>query len=234
MGRDAIRVRGLRVECIIGIREAERSAVQPLDVDLDLFLDTSQAAFSGRIAATCDYDTVSEEVRLLLQFRRYQLLEMAAEEIAAMLLGVHGILDAVRVRLHKPQALVGRAREASVEVERTPADYPRQREKNEFGEVEILYESQQAGLYLLHVDEGRSIPPHYHRTMKELEWRVAGTIERDGRRLEGLDPMQWEHGQVHTYVNAGRGRATLFCCDHPPFSPKDEIVVDGPADGAPT
>lgn len=213
------------MECIIGILDPERTAVQPLDVDLDLFLDTSQAAFSGRIAATCDYDTVSEEVRLLLQFRRYQLLEMAAEELAAMLLGVHPVLDAVHVRLRKPQALVGRAQEASVEVQRTPADYPRQRETNEFGEVEILYESQQAGLYLLHVEEGHSIPPHYHRTMKELEWRVAGTIERDGKRLEGLDPIQWEHGQVHTYVNVGEGRATLFCCDHPPFSPKDEIVV---------
>jgi dihydroneopterin aldolase len=225
MGRDAIRIRRLRVECIIGILDPERDAVQPVDVDVDLFLDTSRAAFSGRIAATCDYDTVCEEVRLLLQFRRYQLLEMAAEELAAMLLGVHPILDAVGVRLHKPQALVGRAREASVEVQRTPADYPRQREKNEFGEVEILYESQQAGLYLLHVDAGRSIPPHYHRTMQELEWRVAGAVERDGRRLQGLDPIEWEHGQVHTYVNVGETRATLFCCDHPPFSPQDEIVV---------
>lgn len=230
MGRDTVRVRGLHVECIIGVLPHERRAVQPLDIDVDLVLDTSRAAFDGRIAATCDYDTVAEEVRLLLQFRCYQLLEMAAEELAAMLLGVHPILDAAGVRLRKPQALVGRAREASVEVRRTSADYPRQRERKDFGEVEVLYESRQAGLYLLHVDAGRSIPAHYHRTMQELEWRVAGRIERDGRRLEGLDPIEWEHGQVHTYVNVGDERATLFCCDHPPFTPAEEILVEVPED----
>jgi dihydroneopterin aldolase len=226
MGRDLIRIRALRVECIVGILPEERTREQPLEVDLDLWLDTSRAAFSGRISASCDYDVVTDEVGLLLKFRAYRLLEMAAEEIAAMLLGVHGVLDAVKVRLRKPRALPDRAREASVEISRTPADYPRQRELNEFGEVEILYESRQAGLYLLHVDAGRSIPPHYHQTMRELEWRVGGTIERDGRRLEGLDPIAWKKGQVHTYVNVGTERATLFCCDNPPFSPDDEVVVE--------
>ncbi len=225
MGRDVIRIRDLRVECVVGVRDEERDESQPLLADLDLFLDTSQAAFSGRIGATCDYSVVAEEVRLLLQFRRYQLLEMAAEELAAMLLGVHGVLDGVGVRLNKPRALVGHAREACVEISRTPADYPRQRERSDFGEVEILYESRQAGLYLLHVDAGRVIPPHYHREMRELEWRVRGTIERDGEPLEGLAPIEWERGQVHTYVNSGTHRATLFCCDYPPFSPDEEVVV---------
>jgi len=225
IGRDAIRIRGLRVECIVGVRAAERTSPQRVELDVDLWLDTSRAAFSGRISATCDYDAVTEEVRLLLEFRRYRLLEEAAEELAAMLLGVHGVLDAVTLRLAKPRALENRAERALVEVHRTPAHYPRRRESADFGEVEILYESREAGLYLLHVEAGLAIPPHYHRKMHELEWRVAGAIERDGHRLQGLAPIEWRHGQVHTYVNVGERRATLFCCDHPPFTPSDEVIV---------
>jgi hypothetical protein len=29
---------------------------------------------------------------------------------------------------------------------------------------------------------------------------------------------------VHGYENRGQRRATLFCCDTPPFIPQDEIV----------
>lgn len=231
MARDAIRIRGLKVQCIVGVFERERTEEQPLEIDVDLALDTSRAAFSGRIRATCDYDRVADEIALLLRFRRFELLEAAAEELAAMLLGVHPVLEAVQLRLRKPRALEGRAREASVEVHRTPADYPRQREQSAFGEVEILYESREAGLYLLHIEPGKSIAPHYHRKMRELEWRVSGKIERDGRKLVGLDPVEWKHGQVHTYVNVGTNRATLFCCDNPPFIREDEVLVDAEGDG---
>jgi dihydroneopterin aldolase len=224
-GRDAIRIRGLCVECIVGVRADERTGPQPLELDVELRLDTSRSAFSGRISATCDYDTVSEEIRLLLEFRRYRLLEIAAEELAAMLLGVHEVLDGVTLRLAKPRALADRAQRALVEIHRTPADYPTRRELADFGHVEILYESREAGLYLLHIEPGLAIPPHYHRTMHELEWRVRGTIERDGQRLQGLAPIEWRHGQVHTYVNTGDRRATLFCCAHPPFTPSDEVLV---------
>jgi dihydroneopterin aldolase len=225
MSRDVIRIEGLDVECIVGVREPERREPQPLRIDLALHLDASRAAHSGRIGATCDYDVVSQEVALLLRFRRYRLLEMAAEELAATLVGVHAQLTGVTVRLEKPRALAGRARAASVEIRRGAADFPRRREQAEFGEVEILYESCEAGLYLLQIDPRATIPPHYHRRMRELEWRVGGALERDGRRLVGLDPIEWQAEQVHTYVNVGDERATLFCCNHPPFTPAEEVVV---------
>lgn len=225
MARDRIFIEELRVDCIVGIYPHERTQPQPLIVELELGLDTAEAAYTGRIAATCDYARVADEVATLLEFRKYKLLEMAAEELAAMLCGVHPNIQDLRVRLYKPQALHGRARAAGVEIVRTAREFVRMREHNEFGEVEILHQTREAGLYLLHVDPGKEIPAHYHDVMQELEWLVDGAIERDGVRLRGFDPVVWSKHRVHRYVNVGGRRATLFCCDTPPFVPEDEIVV---------
>ncbi len=226
MARDRIFIEELRVDCIVGIYPRERKQPQPLLIELELGLDTAEAAYTGRIAATCDYARVADELATLLDFRRYKLLEMAAEELAAMLFGVHPMLTDLRLRLRKPEALRGRARAAGVEIARSARDFPRTREANDFGEVEILYETKEAGLYLLHVDPGREIPAHYHDVMRELEWLVDGELERDGERLRGFTPAVWRKQQVHRYVNVGARRATLFCCDTPPFVPHDEIVVN--------
>jgi dihydroneopterin aldolase len=225
MARDRIFISELHVECIVGILPHEREQPQPLLIDVELSLDTSLAAYSGRIAATCDYARVADELETLLNFRRYKLLEMAAEELAAMLLGVHPNVSDVHLRLSKPHALRGRARTAGVEVRRRADTLVRARERNDFGEVEILHQSSEAGLYLLHVEQGREIPAHYHAIMRELEWLVDGELERDGERLIGLAPVVWSKHRVHRYVNVGDRRATLFCCDSPPFVPEDEIVV---------
>lgn len=229
---DKIRVEGLRVDCIVGILPEERTREQPLRVDLELRTDTREAGHSGRISQTVDYDRVSREVAHLLRFRRYRLLEMAAHELCAMLLGVHPTVAQVRLRLTKPHALIGRAEGASVEIVRQAEDFPRGFEDNDFGQVEILYESREAGLYLLHVDPGRGIPSHYHAQMRELEWCVAGSLERDGVALRDLAPVAWPHGRVHRYDNPSDERATLFCCDVPPFIREDEIVVDPNAPSA--
>jgi mannose-6-phosphate isomerase-like protein (cupin superfamily) len=114
-----------------------------------------------------------------------------------------------------------------VGIRRRATDLVRAREASDFGEVDILHESREAGLYLLNIDPGGEIPPHYHRIMRELEWLVSGEIERDGVRLKGFEPVAWQTERVHRYVNVGSERATLFCCDSPPFVPTDEIVVEG-------
>ncbi|KIG11676.1 Dihydroneopterin aldolase [Enhygromyxa salina] len=225
MARDRILISELRVDCIVGVFDHERLRPQPLLIDLELGLDTAEAAYSGRIAATCDYGRVADEIATLLEFRRYKLLEVAAGELAAMLIGVHPMIEDVRLRLRKPEALPGRATMAGVEVYRAARELLRMRERNEFGEVELLHQSREAGLYLLHIDPQREIPAHYHQIMRELEWLVDGAIERDGERLHGFEPIVWREQRVHHYVNVGDQRATLFCCDSPPFVPEDEIVV---------
>ncbi|TPV94907.1 MAG: FolB domain-containing protein [Myxococcales bacterium FL481] len=225
MSSDFIRLRGLLVDCIVGILPEERRREQPVELEVKVELDLTQAATHGRITTTCDYDRLADEIAALLRFRRYRLLEMAAEEISAMILGVHASVSQVQLEICKPRALQGRARAASVGVTRDRSRYPRRQEQTAFGRAEILLENCEAGLYLLHVAQGREIPAHRHEVMRELEWLIAGALERDGRRLHGFEPIVWRHGQVHSYRNVGDGPAVLFCCDVPAFDRADEIEV---------
>jgi dihydroneopterin aldolase len=225
---DHLYVDSLVVDCIVGMFESERSEPQPLVVDVRVEVDTRSAGANGRIGATVDYDRLAAEIQALLSFRRYRLLEMAAHETCAMIFGLHAAVESIDLRLRKPHALRGRAGSAGVGVRRRPSDYPRRHETAEFGEVEILLETKEAGLYLLHVEPSNEIPPHFHRIMRELEWLAAGQLVRDGRRLSGFEPVVWDKERVHTYRNDGEARATLFCCDCPPFVRSDEIVVRKP------
>lgn len=227
MPRDAIRLEGLVVHCIIGVNPDEREREQPLEISAELGLDLSRAGSSAELADTCDYDRVADELTALLRFRRYRLLEPAAEELSAMLLAVHPELESVRLRLDKPEALRGRARSAGVSTLRTRADYPRHWEVSRFGTVEVALETAEAGLYLLHVDPGKSITLHHHERMRELEFRVRGELTRCGVPLVGLSAIEWPLGQLHDYVNTGATVATVFCCDEPRFIPDDEVLADG-------
>jgi dihydroneopterin aldolase len=224
VSRDRIEIEGLAVQCVIGVRPEERDREQTVLVDLAIEVALRDAGRSGRIGDTCDYSVVADEVAALLAFRRFKLLENAAEEIAAMVLGLHRG-TALELRLRKPGALAN-ARSCGVLVTRTPLDYPRRRESARFGEVEVLLETREAGLYLLHVEPQHMIPRHHHEQMREVEWLV------DGELVDAVDPATtiergvprvWPHGLVHGYVNPTSTRATLFCCDTPPFLPADEI-----------
>lgn len=224
MSLDTISIVGLAVDCIVGINPEERLREQPLRVDLDLRLDLRTAGRTGRFSATCDYDRVSREVAAFLRFRQHRLLEMAAEELSAMLLGLHRQVHSLQLRLTKPRALEGRAEAAAIEVERHASDFAIHHEDSEFGKVDILLETREAGLYLLHVGPGLAIPRHHHRRMSELEWLVSGELLRNGEAMAGWQPAHWPLGAVHDYRNPGSAPATLFCCDVPPFDPSDEVL----------
>ncbi len=222
---DHIHIRGLRVDCIVGIFDHEREERQPLEVDIRLDVDLSVAGRSGKIGDTCDYAQISREVTALLEFREYKLLEMAAEELSAMILGVHSNVERVGLRIDKPRALGAAGAVASVEIERLQRQVAPEQEVKAWGSVDVLLETREAGLYLLHVGPGKGIPRHQHQRMRELEWLVDGTLRESGRTLELATPRAWQRGEVHGYTNPAQTRATLFCCDTPPFIPEDEIVV---------
>lgn len=224
--RDFIRIEGLQVVCTVGVRPEERTREQPVILDLELGLDLQDAGRLARMSRTIDYSRVAIEVAALLKFRRYRLIEVAVEETAAMLLGVHTRLRSISVLLRKPEALAAARAMASVQIVRDRADYPSRIETTKWGRAEILLETRDAGLYLLHVDPGRSIPRHHHRVMRELEWLIDGELWRNGRQVRPVDPVAWERGQIHDYHNRTSRPATLFCCDVPPFIPADEIEVD--------
>lgn len=225
MARDAIRLEGLEVACVIGVNPDERDREQPLLVRVELGLELARAGVSTELGDTLDYARIAEEIVGMLKFRRYGLLETAAEELSAMLLAVHPQVESVRLHLDKPGALTG-ARSAGVSVARTSADFPRRHEVTRFGTVEVVLETAEAGLYLLHVEPGRTILPHRHARMREFEFHVSGELTRSGEPLRGMSPVQWSFGQVHDYTNVGATTATVFCCDLPRFIPEDEVLVE--------
>ncbi len=230
MARDTIELEGLGLDCVLGVYPDERDREQPVRVDLRMGLDLGAAGRSASIGDTVDYDRAANEIAALLRFRRYRLLENAAEELAAMLFGVHPRIEELELRLCKPQALVGRAAAAAVRIARRRDDFPWRREPARFGgEVDVLLETKEAGLYLLHVGVGQEIPLHHHRVMRELEWLVRGTLRQGDELVPPFRPVEWPHGKPHRYRNEGSEPATLFCCDCPPFIPADEVVLAGQA-----
>jgi dihydroneopterin aldolase len=210
---DLIRIDALELACIVGVRPHERRRKQIVRVHLELGLSLSQAGRSGRIAHTCDYSRVIDEITALLQFREYQLIEVATEECAAMIFAVHENVAELTIQVEKPAALGGRARSAAVRITRRRADRDTSRAERDGVERLTLLETHEAGLYLFGIDPGRSVAfdaPHARR----LEWLVAGELEsgQDVIREGDLPRARHEGARV---VNLGTRRAALFVCSSP-------------------
>jgi dihydroneopterin aldolase len=108
---DVLAISGLETECVVGVYPHERDRPQPLRVDLDLYVDTEQAARSARLSRTVDYDRMTREIIFLLKSCRFGLIETAAGALASYVLAPPGpgeqraAVLGVRLKLIKPQAL---------------------------------------------------------------------------------------------------------------------------------
>ena len=209
---DRILIEALEVECIVGVRPLERRRKQVVRLDLALSLDLSGAGKTGRITDTVDYARIADEVSGLLRFREYQLIEVATEELAAMLFGVHPMLQALQIRLEKPEALRGRARSASVEVQRSRAQFPVLVSRNRAGEHEVLLSTHEARLEIFRLDAAATWEVSGSACGRHLEWSVAGELTRDGSPLE-RDPRERVTSLGSSYVNRGVSAAALFRCE---------------------
>jgi FolB domain-containing protein len=212
---DVVRIHRLELDCIVGIRPQEREHKQRVRLDIGLHADLSNAGRTGRISLTADYDQVAHEVAALLAFRHYHLVEMAAEEVSAMLLGVHAGVQRVDLRIEKPGALEGRARAASIEVRRARRDYPVSVVIAEHGQREVLLETREARLELVHIEPGRSITSGPDYAAHGLAWVTAGEVETEHGALEPSLPF----GVIHSSSDApsrirnpGQAPASLFRC----------------------
>ncbi|HEX3773155.1 MAG TPA: dihydroneopterin aldolase [Polyangiaceae bacterium] len=209
---DRILIDALDVECIVGIRPAERVRKQHVRVHLDLGLDLARAGKSGRIAHTVNYSRVASEVTDLLQFRAYNLIEVATEEIAASLLALHPALERVTLRVEKPEALRGRARSAAVEVTRTRAGFVVTRNATSFGELESIHECDEARLFIAHIAAGKSFAQNETRA-RRLEWLVHGHLSDAGHELVPHLARVREAGAGARLTNTSNEQAALFCCE---------------------
>jgi 7,8-dihydroneopterin aldolase/epimerase/oxygenase len=98
--KDAIYVNGIRAFGHLGVLPEERTMGQWFNVDLMIQLDLSKAGASDRLADTYDYCYAVTAIQNYIQTSKVQLLESAAEAIAAIVLTAD-IVQQVQVRLTK-------------------------------------------------------------------------------------------------------------------------------------
>jgi len=83
---DAILIRDLRVEALIGIHKRERHVAQTVSIDLDIGLPGDKVFESDQVADTIDYEQVAIRIRALAASGHFRLVETLAERIARLLL----------------------------------------------------------------------------------------------------------------------------------------------------
>ena len=87
---DAIQIRDLRVETLIGIHKRERHVAQTVSIDLEIGLPGTAVFKSDKVADTIDYEQVALKIRTLAADGHYRLVETLAERIARLLLEEFG------------------------------------------------------------------------------------------------------------------------------------------------
>jgi dihydroneopterin aldolase len=117
---DAIFLRGLSVECIIGFIEWERRVPQKVVIDLQLPVDCRRAASRDDVEDTLDYKKVAKRVVAFAEGSSFRLVETLAHRMALVVLEDFGI-EWVRVSVNKPGAIRG-SRDVGVSIERRRAD----------------------------------------------------------------------------------------------------------------
>lgn len=232
MPLDTIAIRGLDVDCVVGVYPHERDVPQPLVVGIELGLDTERAAVSERLSHTMSYDAVAAQVAFLLSSCRFRLLETAAHALAMYLLAPpapgerRARARTLCLTLEKPRALQ-RGAVPSLTIERDADGVILGREDKPFGTVDVVLETRDAGIYRLNVAPGSSIPLHVHRRMRESEMVLGSGLLCQGRPVTAGTVHRWPLDAAHGYHNPTRRHQSILCVDCPRFIESDEIPVAG-------
>ena len=118
---DKVFIRQLEIQTHIGVHAWEHHIRRPLILDLDLGVDTREAAASDHIRDALDYKAVCDAIERLVRERQFQLLETFAESAARRLFEQFPLLS-LRLSVSKPGAVTA-ARTVGVEIERRREDY---------------------------------------------------------------------------------------------------------------
>lgn len=113
---DAILIRDLRVDALIGIHKRERHVRQTLSIDLDIGLPGTAVFASDKVADTIDYEQAALRIGALAASQHFRLVETLAERIARLLLDDMGA-PWVRVSVAKI-GILGNAKFVGVTIER--------------------------------------------------------------------------------------------------------------------
>jgi FolB domain-containing protein len=225
---DIISIHNMQVSCFIGIHRHERHERQTLLVDLDMHVETARAGNEASLGSSVDYSKIHGELKFLLEACHFRLLETAAQALSSYLLAPppsdreQAQIHAVTLTLRKPSALKSEAI-PGLKVHRTRDDINIGLEVNNFGEVDLIHESQDCGIYRLRIPAGGRIPAHYHQVMAEGEMALSDGLLLQGSPLTAGLAHFWPQQFVHQYDNPTDAERTVLCVNRPAFIPSDEI-----------
>lgn len=102
MDGDRIMLEGMVFFGRHGVLTAERELGQRFVVDLELRLDLQPAGLSDDLGRTVDYGEVYRRVREVVEGKPFNLIESVAERISASILDHQPLVEAVRIKVTKP------------------------------------------------------------------------------------------------------------------------------------
>ncbi len=102
MSEDLVLLEGLVFFGRHGVLASERELGQRFVVDLEMRLDLRPAGVSDDLTKTVDYREVHHRVREIVEGEPFDLIEAVAERVAASVLESHPKIEAVRVKVTKP------------------------------------------------------------------------------------------------------------------------------------
>ncbi len=233
MHKDVVGIKGIEIDCVVGVYPHERDIPQRLIADVSMVLDTSATGARERISSTVDYHQAAAQVVFILETCRFRLIETAGHALARLLLLPSATKDPrprverVEICLTKPKALDGKAI-PYIRVERDASWGICRRKEECFGSVDLVYETPEVGIYRLNIKSRGVIPLHVHPDGEEFVFVMGDGISCDGRPVAPGTIHQWAPGAAHSYENGTDLTQSLLCVRAPPLARKRDHCGDEP------
>ena len=93
-GKDRIQIKGLKLECHIGVPDEERLQPQMLEADITLSTARSLHSLGDDITKTIDYDSLARRIDQEARAKTRKLIETLAEDIISVCLETPGVAHA--------------------------------------------------------------------------------------------------------------------------------------------
>ncbi len=85
----------------LGVTEWEKKGVNKVAIDLDIYLDLTEAAREDRVSATVDYSEVYSVVEAVSKSRKFHLIESLTHEIVTAVFAEFPPIHRITARLRK-------------------------------------------------------------------------------------------------------------------------------------
>ena len=115
--QDLILIEGLKVETVVGCFDWERQILQPLLLDLKIWVDLSQAAQSDRLDDTLNYAEICEIASQTIINAAPELIEHAAGLVLQSLFKQFQAIEKINITVRKP-AIIPAANSVGIQIER--------------------------------------------------------------------------------------------------------------------